>query len=143
MPTRTATPRCVPHWRSAEMWEPDTARWAPCETVAFPGIYSLHGFATVYGVRSEEALEAGTITLSTVHALKHIAASMHRKPLIAFHESTGSVITPLGCELPGLYGRTLVLCSGELPFVHLKERMLQYRTVPREIAQALLDRLMS
>lgn len=133
----------VPAFRSLEIWNHESATWRPATSVAAVAAYRLRTFAPTYVVRSREDLEKGTVGLATAHLAKHIANGWAGDPLIGYHDKSGSVVVPLGADLPGVYGRVLALCSGHIPVVIEKSRMLQYRSVPREVADILHDRLTS
>jgi hypothetical protein len=79
--------------------------------------------------------------LGNAQLVKHIANLWAGDPLIGYHSLSGSVVTPLGADLPALYGRALALNSGRAPHAIEKHRMLQYPAVPREIAQVVFDRM--
>jgi hypothetical protein len=133
----------VPGFRSLEMWDHESATWRPATSVAAVGAYRLRTFAPTYVVRSRDDLDRGTVGLATAHLAKHMANGWARDPLAGYHSASGSVVVPLGADLPGLYGRVLVLCSGHVPVVIESSRMLQYRSVPREIADVVHARLTS
>jgi hypothetical protein len=81
----------------------------------------------------------GECRISSVYAVKHMAALIEGRRLACYEPNTRSLEVPLGAELPGLYGRAAVLCSGLVP-----ERVgghSRYIGVSREVAEALLARL--
>jgi hypothetical protein len=131
----------VPFFRTAEFWETSSASWQPAGSLLRPGAYRLKDFGSAYVVRSAEDVEAGTIGLGNAQLVKHIANLWAGDPLIGYHSLSGSVVTPLGADLPALYGRALALNSGRAPHAIEKHRMLQYPAVPREIAQVVFDRM--
>jgi hypothetical protein len=59
----------------------------------------------------------------------------------AYHATTSSLLVPLGADLPGLYGRAAVLCSGRAPTRLSKTPVLCYHDVPPEIAGAIVHAL--
>ena len=133
----------VPAFRSLEIWDSASATWAPATSMATTGAFRMRDFRSVYGVRSRSDLEGGTIAIASAQLVKHIANRWAGDPLIGYHSKSGSVVVPLGADLPGLYGRALSLCSGraprELPDMH----MLQYPEVPKSVAELVTDRLMN
>jgi hypothetical protein len=127
--------------RSAELWDTTSASWRSTETLQQVGAYRLRDFSSTYVVRSEEDVEAGTVGLGNAQIVKHIANLWAGDPLVGYHARSGSVVTPLGADLPALYGRALSLCSGRAPREIIEHRILQYRSVPREVAGVVFDRV--
>lgn len=138
-----ALPRTpVPAYDALAQWDTASARWSPSTSIARAGAYRLGGFAPMYGVRSAKDLEEGTIAFAGPQLVKHVANLWAGDPLAGYHEASSSVVVPLGCDLPSLYGRSLALCSGRVPVIAEKARMLQYPGVPTEVA-ALVHTCMS
>lgn len=137
-----ALPRTpVPAFDALAQWDTASARWVPATSVGRAGAYRLGGFAPLYGVRSPKDLEAGTIAFAGPQLTKHVANLWAGDPLTGYHEASSSVVVPLGCDLPGLYGRSLALCSGKVPVVAEKARMLQYPGVPKDVAALVHTRM--
>lgn len=133
-----ALPRAaVPSYDSLAKWEVKGASWVPTTTLASPGAYRLGGFSPLYGVRSAEDVSAGTIAFASPQLAKHVANLWAADPLAGYHAASASVVVPLGCDLPVLYGRALALCSGRAPTAHDQTRMLQYPAVSASVAAAL------
>jgi hypothetical protein len=131
----------VPQYRSAEFWDTKSASWRPAETLACVGAYRLRHFGPTYAIRSSEDVDRGTIGIGNAQVVKHIANLWEDDPLVGYHSRSGSVVAPLGADLPTLYGRALSLCSGLAPREIPQHRMLQYPSVPREIADIIFDRV--
>lgn len=131
----------IPECRTLEKWDTESAAWTPTQSLSLVGAYRLKSFAPLYLVRSPRDIENETGGVGTAQLVKHIANAWAHDPLIGYHGKSGSVVVPLGADLPGLYGRALVLCSGFAPVEHLKSRMAQYQYVPRDVADVLYDRL--
>lgn len=132
----------VPEYRSAEFWETNSATWRVADSVAFPGAYRLKNFRSLYVVRSADDIEKGQVAIGNAQLVKHIANSWANDPLAGYHSRSGSVVLPLGADLPGLYGRALALCTGRAPREIVEHRMLQYSSVPRAVADAVFTRLL-
>lgn len=133
----------VPSFRTLEIWDTPSASWISATSLATTGAFRLRDFRTIYAVRSRADLEAGTIALAGAHLVKHIANRWAGDPLAGYHSRSGSVVVPLGADLPGLYGRALSLCSGRAPREIPNARMLRYPDVPKSVADLLTDRLMN
>lgn len=131
----------VPIHRSAEFWDTASANWRATDTLIPIGAYRLKDFSSIYAVRSASDVESGTIGLGNAQVVKHIANLWAGDPLVRYHSRSGSVIAPLGADLPSLYGRALALCSGRAPREVREHRMLQYSAVPREVADIIFDRV--
>lgn len=131
----------VPSYRSAEFWDTSAASWRQTESLIKVGAYRLSGFGSTYAIRSAEDIASGTIGLGNAQIVKHIANLWAGDSLVGYNSRSGSVVTPLGADLPALYGRALALCSGRAPREIVNHRMLQYPSVPREIADIIYDRV--
>lgn len=131
----------VPTHRSAEFWDTASASWHSAESLARVGAYRLKDFGSTYAIRAREDIESGTIRLGNAQIVKHIANLWAGDPLVGYNSRSGSVVTPLGADLPALYGRALALCSGRAPREIINHRMLQYPSVPRAVANIIYDRL--
>jgi hypothetical protein len=131
----------VPSHRSAERWDTESASWRPTDSLVSVGAYRLKDFASVYMVRTEMDVHDGTMGVGNAQVVKHIANQWAGDPLVGYHSRSGSVVVPLGCDLPGLFGRALSLCSGRAPTEMVEHRMLQYPSVSREVANVLYTRV--
>ena len=131
----------VPSYRTAEFWDTTSASWQPATSLAKVGAYRLKDFGSTYAIRSADDVASGTIGPGNAQIVKHIANSWVGDPLVGYHSRSGSVVTPLGADLPALYGRALALCSGRAPREIVNYRMLQYPSVPRAIADIIYDRV--
>lgn len=131
----------VPTHRSAEFWDTSAATWRQTESLVKVGAYRLKDFGSTYAIRTADDIARGTIGLGNAQIVKHIANLWAGDPLVGYHSRSNSVVTPLGADLPALYGRALALCSARPPREIVNHRMLQYPSVPREIADIIYDRV--
>jgi hypothetical protein len=131
----------VPTHRSAEFWDTASASWHQTESLARVGAYRLKDFGSTYAIRNSDDIAGGTIGLGNAQIVKHIANMWAGDPLVGYNSRSGSVVTPLGADLPALYGRALALCSGRAPREIVNHRMLQYPSVPRAVADVIYDRV--
>lgn len=141
LPALSAVLRALPR-RPAELtghvkrFSVPHARWVDAVSYAEPGAYRLSTFATFDFIRTGEDVERGEIAVSVVQLSKHGAALVEgTPPLLAYNPATEELSVPLGSDLPGLYGRAAVLCSGLLPTA--RGRLLTYHQVPPELAAHL------
>lgn len=131
----------VPAYRSAEFWDTQAASWRPTHTLVPVGAYRLKDFNSTYAIRTAKDVENGSIGVGNAQIVKHIANLWANDPLVGYHSPSKSVVTPLGADLPGLYGRALTLCTGRTPREIVGHRMLQYLGVPRDVADIIFDRV--
>lgn len=131
----------VPKYQSAEFWDTTSASWQSAETLLPMGAYRLKDFGSTYVIRSSEDVQNGTVGIGNAQIVKHIANLWANDPLVGYHSRSDSVVTPLGADLPALYGRALSLCSGWAPREIIDHRMLQYPFVPLEVAGIVFDRV--
>ena len=109
----------------------ERANW---ENVEFPsrhGAYRLTGFPRRFFAKTAEITCAADNRL-----VKWIAASATGIELLAYEAEGETLIVPLGAQLPGLYERVTVLCSGLSP-ERRTDGTVAYHRVPAEIARAL------
>lgn len=135
--------RQMPAARAVEVWDPEAARWFPETDSQRPGAFRISGFGITYGFRRLSHVNTGEIVLAPVQLLKHIEARRSGFPLFAYNEETMILSVRLGADLPGLFGRSAVLCSGELPIEDLKTRSLNYLNVSVEVAQHIAFALLN
>ncbi len=131
----------VPDHRTAEVWDTKSASWRTTDSLAPIGAYRLKDFRSLYVVRSGDDIGRGTVAIGNAQLVKHIANLWSHDPLAGYHVPSGSVVAPLGADLPGLYGRALSLCSGRVPREIVEQRMLQYPSVPRDVADTIFAKL--
>jgi hypothetical protein len=109
------------------------ARWVDVVDLRSIGAYRITRFATVDVLRTQEDCDRDEMATATVQLTKHAAALiLKERPLMSYNRATEELTVPLGADLPGLYGRAAVLCSGLLPVAHGRE--LVYRGVDARLA---------
>jgi len=131
----------VPFYHSAEQWDTKSAAWRPAETLVSVGAYRLKDFSSTYAIRSAQDVNDRIMGIGNAQLVKHIANLWADDPLVGYHSRSGSVVVPLGADLPALFGRALSLCSGRAPREIVEHRMLQYPSVPRDVADVVSARL--
>ena len=128
----------IPDYSKASIFDLGQASWVPVPGVAIPGAYRLEQSfrSTTIWVSGQGAVDR-TARVGTVHLVKHLAARASKQPLLGYDESTQALSVPMGADLPGLYGRAAMLCSGRPPKLSRSTRSLVYLDVPREVADRL------
>jgi hypothetical protein len=123
--------------RGVRRWDAGLARWTTCDDAHMPGCYQLAAATTIYCLRDEADVAAGTMRRMDARLVKHAGARAAGESMIGYVERNQGLYLPLGADLPGMYGRVAVLCSGLLPTDDDKQRLVHYHRVPREIASHL------
>jgi hypothetical protein len=123
--------------RSARKWDAGLAQWRLADDAHVPGCYQLSGAATIYCLRDAIDIQDGTMRRMDARLVKYAAALAGGETMIGYDAATESLYVPLGADLPGLYGRIAVLCSGLLPAEDERQRLTRYPNVPRELAGQL------
>ena len=112
-----------------------TGKWTKSE-ITGPGAYktSFAGRRYVYfdGAKFREC----GYELSKLFAARQSRIFLHH-----YDERAEEFSALLGCQPPGLYRRTLVSCSGTLPFV--REGRYIYKEIPKNIASIIMAKLYS
>jgi hypothetical protein len=131
----------IPGARRIQQFHVGSASWVPQVHAQSPGAYRLESFGNTDVIRRKDDIAQGTARIGTVHLVKHLEALTSGRPLLAYDAEHCCLQVPLGADLPGLYGRAAVLCSGRPP--EKAGRLLLYRDVPADIADMLAARLAS
>lgn len=133
--------RSLPASKRLERWHTGSARWVETETMMSPGAYRITNFSRTYCVRDEQDVADGTIRIGGVQLVKHVASAWAGDALPGYHTRTESLLVPKGADLPGLYARAAVVASGRV--ARSTSSVLQYRDVPRQVADVLFSKLSS
>lgn len=127
---------------SAEAFSTEWASWQHVRDTDRAGAYRIrNAFNSTYMYRSAADVGQGTAARVPVDLAKHLAAQLAGKPLIAYNPANQQLRVPTGANLPGLYERAAVLCSGELPQRDASTFSLVYNEIDEAFAQALMARL--
>ncbi len=134
----------VPTYNKAAVFHVPDAAWRVTPGVGVPGAYRLE---QSFRTRTIWVDTAGAVSrharVGSVQLVKHLAARAAGRPLIGWLPRTEMLVVPLGADLPGLYGRAAMLCSGRPPQPSRASRALGYAHVPRWAADALTTLLAS
>ena len=88
-------------------------KWEKSEDVHSVGLYRSSKFGARYIFVNEENVGINEGYLGDVRTMKHLVAQHLGKTLISFSEYTNELTVPLGCDLPCLYERAIVVQSGD------------------------------
>jgi hypothetical protein len=128
----------------AESFDVHSASWAPAAEADTTGLFRLYrGFETLYVFRTSRDISDGSAARIPVFLGKHLATNVLGTNLLMYQSAERRVIVPLGCDLPGLYGRAAVAISGSLPDlieVKVKEKprkCLSYKNFSKSAADQL------
>ena len=109
-------------------------KWRAAVAVDQPGAYKLLTRPHRYGATT--AAERGALLSADSRTAKWLAAQDAGIALLAHDEPSQTLTCRLGTQLPGLYERVAVLCSGRPPTQH-KDGSVTYTGVPADLAGAL------
>lgn len=140
-----ALPRIpLPTTKSIKWFDIERSRWKAAKNAELPGAYRLISrFTTIDIFRTEGDIANRTAARGSVQLNKHLAARAAGRPLFTYDRSSSTASVPLGCDLPGLFGRAAVLCSGLLPEVQHARSLLSYRNVSATVAGVLSHKLLT
>jgi hypothetical protein len=133
-----ATPRqAMVSGANIHRWDSKLCRWRPVGDAHVPGAYQLMATTTIYCIRDVEDVENGTMRRFDARFVKYAAMHAEGEQLLGYDSATQTLYLPLGAELPGIYERPAVLCSGRLPVEDERQRLTTYNAVPPDIAAHL------
>jgi hypothetical protein len=132
--------RPLPHGTHLERFDGIAGRWAECPEAVDAGAYRIQAGRRRYLVRTTSDVLAGYARFADPFTIKHAITALEGRPLLAYDASTASLLTPLGAELPSLYERAIVLCSGKPP-QKLENGLTRYPDVPKTHARVVAARL--
>lgn len=131
----------LPKWRlphaGIERFEIVSGRWVPTEHSQNPGAYRTRFFPRTYAFVPSPS---STARIGSPELVKHLESVRSGVPLMAYSTSRSELTIRLGAQLPGLYERVAMLCSGSPPR-RFNDGTQRYKCVPTEVASGLWARL--
>jgi hypothetical protein len=118
-----------------DVFSPADGRWKRATSLKEAGAYRSHFAGRRYFFRDEEGETRATPAgLAKVLAARRAGMALHS------YDATRRLLSgQLGCELPGLLGRSATSCSGRLP---VEERgQYSYRDVPADVARMIIAKV--
>jgi hypothetical protein len=119
-----------------EAFDAALAKWRPTSEPEEPGAYRFSGHFSCYAFVSLDDLARRRAKLADARLVKYLAAPLAGRSLVGYHRQSESLLAPWGAQLPGLYERVAVLCSGTAP-IKLDDGTIRYPAVPPHIASRL------
>jgi hypothetical protein len=116
---------------SLRKYDVQHGRWRHVDAPSSPGAYSYSYAGTGYVVHSSQGTFGGPPELVKIAAARLEGIRLH-----AYLGEARTFISRLGCEPPGLLGRSLVACSGRLPSI--SNGMSHFHDVPPDVAATIL-----
>jgi hypothetical protein len=132
--------RSWPH-AATQLFDLSDLRWIDVGRPDRPGAYRFRHWRTDYGYIGENELRDGIYRRGEYRLVKHLAATMHGRPLFAYDDIKRIARVPLGAQLPWLYERALVLESGAEP-TKLSNGYVEYQSVTPETASMVWKTLL-
>lgn len=123
-----------------EIYDFEHGTWRPIAEPEQPGAYRFRTRPWIYAYVSAQDIQWRRGRIADARVVKHLAAGELGQSLIGYDRDRQLLITPWGAQLPGLYERAAVLCSGEPP-LKMTDGTVVYPSVPRVIAAALWRKL--
>lgn len=106
----------MPGFNKAEFFDVRTASWQETKDISRPGAFRLkRDFRSEYVFRSDDDVDQDTAAVGTPYLVKYLGAQVAKNSLVAYNNDSKELFVPFGVELPGLYGRAIVLMSGQAP----------------------------
>lgn len=128
----------VPAFTKAQRFDVERAAWTPIPGIAGPGAYRLEqSFRSICLWLDDDGARRRQGRVGSIQLVKHLAALAHGQTLLAHLQPSGTLVVPLGADLPGLYGRVAALCAGQPPLSSPRTRSLAYLSVPKPVADGL------
>jgi hypothetical protein len=122
-------------------YDVSSARWLDISSkLEAPGAYlESTGYRRQYSYRSIEDVAHHQAAVADPYLVKHLAMQLHGRSLVQFDDINATLSVPLGCDIPGLYGRAAVLEGGVLPSV--ESGRLIYEGISEYFAEQLINKL--
>jgi hypothetical protein len=122
--------------RRVSRYNPAGNTWEQIQGQCGPGAYRFDGPPRKYYiVDNQESVSYSTFELAKIQAASRLGFRLHDYDL-----ESATFISALGCDLPSLYRRALVSCSGRLP-VFGENNTVRYDLVPSEVGQTILNKI--
>jgi len=116
-----------------QRFDVEANKWRNTDELIGAGAYRISGAGTSYVFRSPSGrAHSGPHELVKLAAAREVGLNLH-----SYDASSETFLSRLGCEPPGLLGRALVSCSGELPTIEAGTS--KFKNVGPAIAARVLE----
>ncbi|MCY4113350.1 MAG: hypothetical protein OXG33_05330 [Chloroflexi bacterium] len=136
----------LPKWRlphdDIERFNAASGRWTRTDRSTAPGAIRTRSFPRTYAFVPPITNGRTEARLGSARLVKHLESVRSGAPLVAYDPERRELAVRLGAQLPGLYERVAMLCSGSPP-QRFDDGTHRYASVPPEIAAGLWTRLQS
>ncbi len=122
-----------------EFFDEINMKWQKVPEATKTGAYRHQLNGTKYFYASIEKHQKIRSVTCDARLAKYFAMSKFYEKFLRYHGSNQELKVRVGMDLPFLYERVAVMCSGELPEV--QNGVLIYKMVPKEIAEGLVFKL--
>jgi hypothetical protein len=136
----------LPGFDSAERFVASSASWVSVSHCVEAGAYRIRrGFEVIYQFANDHDVSAQQAARVSPYLAKYLEANRVGVRLVTYYPDREALVVPRGAELPGLYGRALVLMTGQLPKpMVLKQRGYERKCLAYEgVGQADADALVT
>jgi len=123
---------CVQPAAVADVFDVAQATWKPSKLMEDNNLYRSLSIPRQYYLQN-----SGTCYRISYRCGKHLAAKLNQTSILAYERLRKELFCPLGAQLPDLYERVAVLCSGLPPVVDVTNHQVIYTQVSDEVAVAL------
>ncbi|MCV0381742.1 hypothetical protein [Nitratireductor sp.] len=119
--------------RNLQAFDAKKARWIDASHLGGPGAYRWNDGVQMYAYRWPD----GVARRGPYQIVKLLAAREQNVRLHEYDEGSRALKATLGCDVPGLLGRALVCCSGDLPAI--RDGVLSYENVGPVVAADVIN----
>ena len=106
----------LPGFDSAERFVASSSSWVSVSHCLDAGAYRIRrGFEVIYQFVTDVDVSNQQAARVSPYLAKYLEANRAGVRLVTYYQDREAIVVPRGAELPGLYGRALVLMTGQLP----------------------------
>jgi hypothetical protein len=125
----------IPSGVRTERYRPRSFQWENVNKIAGPGAYRFYVRPIQYAFVTPSFVKIGDNPL-----VKYFACATEEVPMLAYDSDSQSLICKMGSQLPGLFERVAVMCTGRPPIAMIDGTVV-YNGVKRDIALGIWNRL--
>ena len=127
-----------------ERFDLGTLKFNKVSHVELPGAYRfITTTGNLYAFFGDAPNYQGNLQFGSAQLVKHLHALYYRKLLFSYDPQTEIALIPIGCELPGVYGKVLGIIN-ETPPDKIKVGNMyywEYRNIPQDVLFLLSSKL--